>query len=87
MSCRMLSRAGIKDNSTKIAAHTHRSQPKTSKTKEGNFHQSHTTVVGYDVIQCSVLISGLAGAFKLTGVRDGFSDLLFSFDDLEGEAN
>jgi len=49
--------------------------------------RSHTTIVCDDVVQCGVLVPGLAGTLELTGVRDGLPDLLLGFDDLEGETH
>jgi len=36
-----------------------------------------------DVVRRGVLVPGLAGALKLTGVLDGLLDLSFAFDDLK----
>jgi hypothetical protein len=81
-----LSRGGIKDNvvrkvllSLNGAIHPIIDDQRTS------IDRSHTTVVCYDVVQCGVLVPGLAGALELTGVRDSLPDPLLGFDDLEGK--
>ena len=72
--------------STKNAALAQRSHPIINDQRT-SIDRSYTTVVCHDVVQSGVLVPGLAGTLKLTGVLDGLPDLLLGFDDLEGKTH